>query len=142
MVDFFGYLKRKALAKNVLSFAYKINKKGDKMMTKIIVVITRGILVATLCLINLNCYTPDPEKIINLNVPYHQQVCSNWCGLACIQMWADFDNINVTQQEIANYIGIDGHDEFVMEWGTYYGGPAYYNPKHFDREPPDHTMVP
>jgi hypothetical protein len=248
----------------------KLNKlkKGDIMMTKRFVVITRGIFVVTLCLINLHCYTPDPEKLINLNVPYHQQVCSNWCGLACVQMWADFDYINVTQQEIASYIGIDGndtanafelligvgaftcsaghvetrdsfepgsqgdlisatiyaiqdsvpsimpfftdhavlikgykwredesgkpfalnvwyhdpngfanrncsggslrsyfmpcpfdywvlvgdyyyidegidgHDAFVMEWGTYYGGPAYYNPKGLYREPIDHTMIP
>jgi hypothetical protein len=59
--------------------------------------------------INLHCYSPNPDQILNLNVPYHQQECNNWCGLACIQMWADWDGVNVTQQDIANYLGVGNH---------------------------------
>jgi hypothetical protein len=65
----------------------------------------------TICAISLMqfiCSSGEPEKNINLPVPYHQQVCSNYCGIACIQMWAEYDGICVSQQEIAAYLGIGG----------------------------------
>ena len=33
--------------------------------------------------------------------------------------------------------GIEGHDEFVMAGGTYYGGPVYYDPKGINPNPID-----
>ena len=35
---------------------------------------------------------------------------SKWCGIACVQMWADYNGIQVTQQQIADAIGVAGND--------------------------------
>ncbi|UCH98424.1 MAG: C39 family peptidase [Candidatus Aminicenantes bacterium] len=75
------------------------------MITRFIVIF-KVIIAASLFLINVQCIPSDLEKLINLDVPFHNQECSNWCGIACIQMWAHFDGFSVTQQEIANELGI------------------------------------
>jgi hypothetical protein len=66
------------------------------------------IIVAYLLFINWSCSKPDPDYLINLNVPYHAQQCPNWCGVACVQMWSDFDGPLVSQQDIADSLGIGG----------------------------------
>jgi hypothetical protein len=76
------------------------------MKTKILLII-----VSALFLIQWTCTPPAPKPpyVVNLPVPYHQQECENWCGIACIQMWADFDGWLVPQADIASYLGIVGN---------------------------------
>ncbi len=66
------------------------------------------IIVMSMLFLNwtINCNnTPDPPRNVNLNVPYHYQQCSYYCGVACIQMWAHFCNgIVYTQDEIADFV--------------------------------------
>jgi hypothetical protein len=65
------------------------------------------IVIAALLLINVQCDDGgDPDPVVRLDVPYHAQEEVNWCGIACIHMWSDYDGFNVTQQDIAWYIGV------------------------------------
>ncbi|MCX6580874.1 MAG: hypothetical protein NT166_11915 [Candidatus Aminicenantes bacterium] len=64
------------------------------------------IIICAISLMQFICSSGEPDKNINLPVPYHQQVFSNYCGIACIQMWAEYNGICVSQQEIAAYLGI------------------------------------
>ena len=47
-----------------------------------------------------------PDWVIDLQVPYHYQLYCNYCGIACVQMWAHFDGWEVAQDSIASYVGI------------------------------------
>lgn len=47
---------------------------------------------------------PSQPSSIALPVPFYSQSAMN-CGPASIEMWAAYDGITTTQQEIANYIG-------------------------------------
>jgi len=81
------------------------------------------IFVLIFCFINMQCYTPDPENEIELNVSFHNQECSTWCGIACIQMWADYDGFQYSQSQIASLLGIGVNDTtspFELETGISY----------------------
>lgn len=94
------------------------------------------IIFAYLLFINWSCSTSDPDYLVNLNVPYHAQECPNWCGIACVQMWADFNGPLVSQQNIANYLGIGGGtaSPWELEWavGTYTASEGYLALKEWD----------
>ncbi len=82
------------------------------------------------------CSSGEPEKNINLPVPYHDQVCQNYCGIACIQMWAEYNGIYVTQQAIANFLGISGEtvSPYLLDQGVAYfsGSQGYLEFRPFD----------
>jgi hypothetical protein len=72
-----------------------------------------------------------------LPVPFEQQWYNGWCGAACVQMWAEYDNYSPTQQYIADIIGwtganphsiADGVSIFTNATGLdrYYPGSEYY----------------
>ena len=63
------------------------------------------IIVVVLIVFLTGCPIGDPAFKIDLPVSYFPQEYENWCGLACIQMWADFDGNIVTQGELAVYTG-------------------------------------
>lgn len=87
------------------------------MKTKILLIIIAGLF-----LIQWTCHygTGNPPFYENLWVPYHQQECENWCGIACIQMWADRDGVLVNQGEIATYLGVGNQkaSPFHLEMGV------------------------
>jgi hypothetical protein len=79
------------------------------------------IVIAALLLINVQCDDGDPDMNVNLSVPYHQMAFTNACGLACIQMWADYDGITVSQYDIATMLGVQPGQTVapdVLEWGV------------------------
>lgn len=47
---------------------------------------------------------PSAPSGFNLNVPFFYQ-SPQYCGPASIEMWAAYDGVTVSQQQIANYIG-------------------------------------
>ncbi len=47
------------------------------------------ILFALSLLVICNC--DEVEKGVQLDVPFHPQEENNYCGIACIQMWSEFD---------------------------------------------------
>lgn len=51
---------------------------------------------------------PEPDPHVKLPIIYHPQECPNYCGIACIQMWAHWDGDLVSQQEIADYVAFSG----------------------------------
>ncbi|NIM16125.1 MAG: hypothetical protein GTO45_29330 [Candidatus Aminicenantes bacterium] len=104
------------------------------MKTKILLIIITGLF-----LIQWTCTTgePKPPYVVNLPVPFHQQECGNWCGIACIQMWADFDGWLVTQAEIASYLGIVGNlyaSPYDLERGVgaYTASPGWLERREWD----------
>lgn len=80
------------------------------------------LIIISIFMIQAFCDSEDPGKNINLPVPYHAQIHENYCGIACIQMWADFDKRNVTQEEIADFLGIEGQfvSPTLLEQGVSY----------------------
>lgn len=74
------------------------------------VVLKRVALAAVAILLFANwttsCGSSLKNKII-LDVPYHSQEHKNWCGVACIQMWDNYDHgpMYRSQQYIATQIG-------------------------------------
>lgn len=50
----------------------------------------------------MGCFTSNPPPYdVWLSVPYHEAEEPNYCAVACIQMWAEYLSIFVTQDEIA-----------------------------------------
>ena len=80
------------------------------------------VIVLSVLMMQIICSSGDPGKNINLPVPFYYQLQPNYCGIACIQMWADYDHRYVTQKEIADFLGIE--DQFVhptlLEQGVSY----------------------
>ncbi len=78
------------------------------------------LIILAISLMQFICSTGEPENKIDLPVPYHQQVCKNYCGIACIQMWAEYNGICVTQQEIAGFLGIGGNfvSPYLLDQGV------------------------
>lgn len=78
------------------------------------------IIICAISLMQFICSSGEPDKNINLPVPYHGQVCPNYCGIACIQMWAEYNGICVSQQEIASYLGIGGElvSPYLLDLGV------------------------
>ncbi len=65
--------------------------------------------ILALLLMNVKCTvnTDPPNLRVNLNIPYIGQEYFNYCGIACLQMWARWDdNHAVTQNQIAQEVGI------------------------------------
>lgn len=64
------------------------------------------IFIVMLFLVQWTCTTGEkPPFSKNLWVPFYWQEQSNWCGPACVQMWADKCGIHVEQLEIAAFCG-------------------------------------
>jgi hypothetical protein len=74
--------------------------------------------------------------ISDLNVPYHKQDCPNYCGIACVQMWAHFDGWLVSQADIAKELDLEPTDsmtnpyELEMAVGMYTLSFGYLARKH------------
>jgi len=81
------------------------------------------IVIPVLFLINMGCPGGDPINEVNLPVAFFEQECLEWCGMACIQMWADWDGHCVTQGEIADYTGVGNDTATAQELLL---GVAYY----------------
>ncbi len=65
------------------------------------------ILFALSLLVICNCDEVGNNK--NLSVPFHAQEAPNFCGIACIQMWSEFDfgtSPDSQQVSIANQLGV------------------------------------
>ena len=62
-------------------------------------------VLTVLLFVLISCYDGPPPKRVFLDVPYFPWLAQGYCAIACIQMWAAFDGIGVTQDEIASYIG-------------------------------------
>jgi hypothetical protein len=90
-------------------------------------------IVLSFFLMNITCNvsTETPNKKTVLNVPFHAQLYTNYCGVACVQMWSDFDNVNASQTHIANFLGLtpngSGADPYDLESavGNYTGSPGH-----------------
>jgi hypothetical protein len=68
-------------------------------------------ILAVMCMYSYQCNvnSPSPNPMVNLPVPYHGQEQFNYCSVACIQMWAEWDGyMTLTQDEIAQEVGIYG----------------------------------
>ena len=67
----------------------------------------KKILVLTVLItVFFSCYDgPPPPKRVLLDVPYFPWLAHGYCAIACIQMWALYDGIAVTQNEIEAYTG-------------------------------------
>ncbi len=50
----------------------------------------------------------DPPNKKKIYIPYHSQLENNFCGIACIQMWADRDGECLNQYYIAEVVGVSG----------------------------------
>ncbi len=60
-------------------------------------------------------------EVINLPVPLHFQEQPNWCGPACVQMWAAYDQVNPLpeQSHVAYYtVGPYGTTMQLLEWAV------------------------
>ncbi|MCP4218840.1 MAG: hypothetical protein GY765_29680 [bacterium] len=75
--------------------------------------VKKVVMVVVACLLFVNwsmtvsCgFTPDPDQHVDLDIPYHQQECWYYCGVACIQMWAHGCNTLFSQTEIAGYLDV------------------------------------
>jgi len=93
------------------------------------------IVIPVLFLINMGCPVGDPNNERNLPVAYYEQECFEWCGIACIQMWADWDGNCVTQTEIADYTGV-GNDtataqELLIGVGHYTAVEGYLEERYY-----------
>lgn len=79
-------------------------------------------VIASLFLMQFTCNIGSaPPNRLNLWVPYFWQECSNWCGIACVQMWADKDGWYVDQEDIATQIGVVGNNfahPYQLEMGV------------------------
>ena len=66
------------------------------------------LVLTVFCLIffTIACFD-GPYTDVLPNVPYRSQEHSNYCAVACIQMWAWYDGNYVTQTQIADYIGLE-----------------------------------
>ncbi|MCP4221608.1 MAG: hypothetical protein GY765_43690 [bacterium] len=79
----------------------------------------------------------NPGKLFHLDVPFHSQKAHNYCGIACIQMWSEFDfkGPTETQQQIANRLGVGANyvDPNVIWTGVswYTGSPGYIATKSY-----------
>lgn len=85
-------------------------------------------IVVTVLLVLPGCDNSElPFKKI-LNIPYHAQEQTNYCAVACIQMWADYQGFCPEQDDIADYLGassgglyphqiVDGVHVFTSSWG-------------------------
>jgi hypothetical protein len=68
---------------------------------------------------------------MDLPVPFHKQIYENFCGVACVQMWADLDGIQIPLLDIAGDIGIAPNDrgaspdELLCVIGTYTHSEGY-----------------
>jgi hypothetical protein len=90
-------------------------------------------IVLSFFLMNITCNvgSEDPDKTLVLQVPFHNQLYTNYCGAACIQMWSDFDNVNASQTLIANFLGITpngggaGPQDLVSAVGQYTASPGH-----------------
>jgi len=104
------------------------------MKFKILVIIIAGLFfVQWWCSFG----TSNPPYKTNIWVPLHNQECENWCGIACIQMWADLDGVLVTQTTIANYLGVVGSmtpNPYELETGV---GHFTCSPGWLERRPWD-----
>ncbi len=66
-------------------------------------------LLVILFFVNWNsCFDKWLEPVMDLDVPYCPQEEWNYCGIACIQMWAKYENPDddITQEGIADWIGV------------------------------------
>lgn len=65
------------------------------------------IAIVMVFLVQWTCTTGEkPPFSKNLWVPYYWQEQNNWCGPACVQMWADKSGFYFEQLEIAAFLGI------------------------------------
>ena len=81
-------------------------------------------------LILICCFEPPKSRF--LSVPHITWEYTGWCGAACIQMWAYYENVYPTQDEIAWYIGWSGSTVYeIAEGVTYFtsrnGFASFYN---------------
>jgi hypothetical protein len=68
-------------------------------------------VLAVMCMYSVTCNisSDSPNPKANLMIPYHGQEYINYCSIACIQMWAEWDgNMSLTQNQIAQEVGIAG----------------------------------
>lgn len=99
------------------------------------------IALAVWCMnITFNCGThSDPLTFnVKLNVPYHAQEYCNFCGVACVKMWAHYDDWELPQTEIASYMSVvpngPGADIYELERavGAYTWSPGFLARKEFE----------
>lgn len=71
-----------------------------------VIVLSGAVLSEKTCTVGFGSGSTDPSNpsAITLNVPFFYQI-PFYCGPASIEMWAAYDGMTVTQQDIANYIG-------------------------------------
>jgi Papain-like cysteine protease AvrRpt2 len=76
-----------------------------KGKTLILIIIAAFFINANVtCTVN----SDPPDFYDDLSIPNYQQEYLNYCGVACVQMWAHYDNLQtITQSQIAAYVGID-----------------------------------
>jgi hypothetical protein len=58
-------------------------------------------ILAIMCMYNTTCSvnSPEPNPKVNLSIPYHGQQQFNYCSVACVQMWAEWDG-NMTPDSV------------------------------------------
>ena len=88
------------------------------------------VLIGICCFIVLSqgCFNNDLPFVRKLQIPYHSQDQNNYCAVACIQMWADYQGECPTQSQIASFLGVQptglypdqivqGVRQFTPSWG-------------------------
>lgn len=85
-----------------------------------------------LAVLILICCLHDPPASRFLSVPHITQTYYGWCGAACIQMWAYYEYLYPTQNEIAQYIGWTHSNVYaiadgVTQFTSRNGFPSFFN---------------
>lgn len=71
-----------------------------------------------LIMLNTSCTITIPRTKL-LNIPFFSQGSIPWCGPACIKMWAEYQNLHPTMEEIANAIcGPQGSSMYWVSRGV------------------------
>lgn len=78
----------------------------------------------------IRCFYHDPDGNVGPNQDISAYVLKTFFRPAVFDYWVILGD----EEFLIN--GIFGHDSFVMQGGTYYGGPAVYNPKGLDLDVP------